>query len=65
MVDDACHSHGDIEVEFVDGDKGANPSRWRESRVGEYTLQASGLYNISDRSPFGAMTIQPKLTASM
>ena len=38
MVDDACHCHGRTEVEFVDGDEGANPARRRESRVAEYTL---------------------------
>src|SRR5712671_2331148 len=43
MVDDARHGHGDTEVEFVDGDEGTNSSRRRESRVGEYALQASGL----------------------
>jgi hypothetical protein len=43
MVDNAGHCRGGTEVEFVDGNEHADPTSWRESGVGEYALEATGL----------------------
>jgi len=43
MVDCARHGHGCCEVEFVDGDEGADSARRGESRVAEDALQPAGL----------------------
>ena len=43
MVDCARHGRGCREVEFVDGNEGADSARRRESRVAEDALQPAGL----------------------
>jgi len=43
MIDNTGHCQRGAEVEFVDGNESADPACRRESCVGEYALQASGL----------------------